>query len=233
VEHFEQQMWFLRNFGFRPISIDEFYQIKIGNKKPRGKEVLVTFDDGNETYLQYALPILERYQIPSVNFLVWVPLVKKEHGSMSLEAAKHFAGHPLITFGVHSLTHPNLAEINYEQAKAEIIDSKRNLEEALGKPMHYFTYPSGFFNDQPVELVRQAGYRLAFTTSGKHLRGRPETIYTIKRIKIPDKYNLLAFWFAISGVRESFKRIAGYFHQLTVNKQNDKLSTYESAPAAM
>ncbi len=233
VEHFDQQMWFLRTFGFRPISIDEFYEIKIGKTKPKGKEVLVTFDDGNETYLQYALPVMERYQIPSVNFLVWDSLVKKEHGSMSLEDAKRFASNPLITFGSHTLSHPNLTEITAEQAETEIVNSKRNLEQALGKPMNYFTYPLGFFNDQIVEFVQEAGYRLAFTTSRKRLQGKQETLYSVTRTKVHPKHNLFFFWAYLAGLVDFGNRVDAFFHQLTVNKQNDKLNVYEPVPKAM
>ena len=213
VENFGQQMWFLRTFGFRPISIDEFYEIKTGKTKPRGKEVLITFDDGNETYLQYALPILERYQIPSMNSLVWDFLVRKEHGSMSLEDAKRFASNPLITFGAHSLTHSNLTEITSEQARSEVIDSKKNLEQALGKPVNYFTYPLGFFNDQIVEFVQEAGYRLAFTTSRKRLQGGSESLFAVTRIKVHPKHNLFFFWAYLAGLVDFGKG------QLTHNKR--------------
>lgn len=230
VEHFERQMWFLRTFGFRLVSVDEFYEIKTGKAKPKGKEVLVTFDDGNETYWQYALPVLERYRIPSVNFLVWDSLVQKEHGSMSLEEAKQFSEHPLVTFGSHSLTHPNLAEIPLDQAKAEIIDSRRNLEEALGRPVHYFTYPGGFLNDRVVELVREGGYRLGFTTSKRRLQGKPESLYSVTRIKVHPQHNLFIFWSYLAGLVDFGKGVDSFFHQLTVDKQNDKLNVYEPAP---
>ena len=233
VEHFNSQMWFLRTFGFRPITIDEFYQIKTGKVKPKGKEVLVTFDDGNETYLQYALPVLERYQIPSINFLVWNFLVQKENGSMSLEDAKRFLNHPLITFGSHSLTHPKLTEIPPEQAKTEVVEAKKNLEQALGKPMNYFAYPLGFFNDQIIEFVDEADYQLAFTTSRKRLERRKESLFTVVRIKVHPRYNLFIFWAYLTGLVDFGNRVDTLFHQLTVNKQSVKLNVYEPAPKAM
>src|SRR3989338_414495 len=85
VETFEKQMRFLKTFGFRPISLDEFYAIEMSLTEAKGKQLVITVDDGNETYLQYALPILERYGFPSVNFVIWNNLVGKESGSMSLD----------------------------------------------------------------------------------------------------------------------------------------------------
>jgi peptidoglycan/xylan/chitin deacetylase (PgdA/CDA1 family) len=233
VEHFDAQMWFLKTFGFRPITIDEFYLIKSGRIKPKGKEILVTFDDGNETYLQYALPILERYQIPSVNFLVWDFLVRKEHGSMSLDDAKQYAQHPLISFGSHSMTHPKLIEISLDQAQNEINQSKINLENALRKPISYFVYPSGLFNEDISRLTKEADYLLAFTTGRKRLKGKEETLFTLTRIKVHPKDNLLIFYIYLTGLYDLGKRIDLFFHQLTGYKQSDKLNLYESAQKAM
>ena len=50
---------------------------------------------------------------------------------MSLEDAKRFLNHPLITFGSHSLTHPKLTEIPPEQAKTEVVEAKKNLEQGV------------------------------------------------------------------------------------------------------
>jgi peptidoglycan/xylan/chitin deacetylase (PgdA/CDA1 family) len=233
VENFEAQMRFLKKFGFRPIAVDEFYLIKTRKIKPQGKEVLVTFDDGNETYLKYALPILERYQIPSVNFLVWDALVKKEHGSMGLEDAVRFSKHALVTFGSHTLTHPNLLELNSNQARSEIFESKQNLEQALRKPVEYFTYPSGFLNEETLALVEEAGYRLAYTTSKKRLQSRPESLFSITRVKVHPRHNLLIFWANLAGFSDFGKSIERFFHQLTGYKQSDKLNVYEPAQKAL
>ena len=231
VDDFRKQMWFLKTFGYRRVNLDELYEIKIGRSRPRGREVVVTFDDGNETYLQYALPIMERYHIQSVNFLIWNYLKQKDHGSMNLEDVKRISNHPLVTLGSHTLTHPNLVEINRESARREVFESKENLEKALGKPIYYFSYPAGFCDPETIKLVEEAGYRLAFTTSRKHLNGQPETPYSLIRIKVSPRQNLLVFWANISGLIHFAKEIDSWFHQLTVNIRSGTLRDYRLRPA--
>ena len=213
--HFERQMKFLTLMGFHPITLNELFEIKMGIKKPRGREVVITFDDGNETFIPFALPILEKYHVPAANFLVSESLRYQTHGSMSLDDAKQISTHPLVTLGSHTLTHPNLTRVSLDQAANEIELSKRNLEEALSQQIEYLSYPEGFHHEGLMEMVRKAGYKLAFTTSRKRLSGRSETPYSMTRLKVNANENLLMYWFDLSGLTAFFERVAAIFHQLT------------------
>jgi peptidoglycan/xylan/chitin deacetylase (PgdA/CDA1 family) len=74
------------------------------------------------------------------------------------------AGHLI---GSHTLTHPNLAYVDQETQWREILESKIQLEEKLGWPVDYFSYPNPImcpnFTDRTVESTRRAGYKLAVT----------------------------------------------------------------------
>ncbi len=50
------------------------------------------------------------------------------------------AGHEI---GAHTLTHPALAELPPERARAEIFDSRKLLEDRFGVPVRHFCYPYG------------------------------------------------------------------------------------------
>lgn len=226
IEDFERQMWFLKTFGYRTISIDEYYKIKTGKRKARGKEILITFDDGHHSYLEHALPILERYQLKSVNFLIWRRLINNWKDYINLNEAKELSLNPLVELEAHSITHPNLTKVSLSRAKDEIVQSKEYLEKALGKEVKYFCYPEGSFNPDLMEVVREAGYRMAFRTSLK-LKSYPETPYSITRIKISPKYNLFVVWFYISGLAYYVKKIDHFFHRLTLRILNGKLNAYK------
>lgn len=199
VEHFNQQMWLLRSLHFRPISLNTYYEILKGKQKPSGKEVVITFDDGNRSYLEYALPVLRKYQIPSANFLIYDEL-KKGGASLTLKQAKELAKDPLVTFGSHTLSHPDLKESNPERVQYEIRESKLRLEKLLSTPVYYFCYPGGILNDFAMKTVAEAGYRLAVTTSYKRLEGRNVTNFSIPRMKICPGDDLFVFWLKVSGL---------------------------------
>lgn len=233
AEEFERQMWLLRTFGFKPITLDQLYEIYSGKAKPRWRQIVITFDDGNETYMQYALPVMEHYGIPSVNFVVWEFLQNRDHGSMSLSDVQKLARRPLVTIGSHSLSHQTLPTLDHNHAESEIVESKIRLEQALGKAVPYFCYPTGAFTSREVVLVQKAGYRLAFTTSVKSLGNYPETFYSLTRSKVSPKDNLFGFWLRASGLDYCVARVKHWFRQLTGSMRNDKLNVYELAPKTM
>ena len=72
--------------------------------------------------------------------------------------ALHGAG---IEIGAHSVTHPDLSTLTYEEAKAELERSKRELEEMLGAPVEVAAYPYGRASAETVRAARDAGFRAA------------------------------------------------------------------------
>lgn len=203
---FAFQMAFLRFFKYRVISLDELSEIKRGLRRPEARSVAITFDDGNYTILDNAYPVLKRYAYPVAVFVVSESVKGTLHGSMSAEQVRQLAREDWITIGSHSKTHPLLSRMDDAAAAGEIEDSKKYLEELLGKPVYYLSYPSGDYDLRVAGIVKQAGYRLAFTTSYKKLVGSDEGLYALTRIKINHvSDNPFVFWFQISGLYQIFK----------------------------
>jgi len=71
-----------------------------------------------------------------------------------------------ISFGSHSVTHPILSRLSIDEARIEICESKRIIEERLGVRVRSFAYPSGRkidFNEKIKDILREAGYSCALT----------------------------------------------------------------------
>ncbi|MHC4570462.1 MAG: polysaccharide deacetylase family protein [Planctomycetota bacterium] len=82
---------------------------------------------------------------------------------MSWQQIKEMSDHGM-DFGSHSLTHPFLINLNVNKLKDEIVGSKVAIEEALGRPVEFFSYPYGKFNEEVVKVVEQAKFLGACTT---------------------------------------------------------------------
>ena len=71
--------------------------------------------------------------------------------------------------GAHTVHHPILNECTRAQARAEIGDSKDELEAIIGGRVHSFAYPNGRPNEdygrEHVAMVKALGYTSAVTTS--------------------------------------------------------------------
>lgn len=74
-----------------------------------------------------------------------------------------------MLIGSHTLTHLNLPNADPEDARREIAESKKVLEEQLGAPIRHFSYPNSgpyeYFNAQIREFVIESGYDSSSTSN--------------------------------------------------------------------
>ena len=170
---FKKQMAYLKRAGYRVIGLDDLTNcIKNGTTLPQ-KSIAITFDDGFADNYDNAFSVLKEHGFTATMFVA-SQLVGRTNEWMQEEgfpARKLLGWKELkdmskngITIGSHTTTHASLIDIETESARQEIINSKSELEDALGKPVRFFAYPYGRFNQQIEELVAEAGYLGACST---------------------------------------------------------------------
>ena len=87
-----------------------------------------------------------------------------------------------MEFGAHTVTHPILPNVeDPESVYSEIADSKKRIEQELGRNVPHFCYPNGDFNDTVLQAVERCGFQTAVTTrSGLNTLSEPR--YLLKRL---------------------------------------------------
>lgn len=73
----------------------------------------------------------------------------------------------IVEIGAHTVTHPLLACLPPDRQRAEILDSRKRLQELTGKAIDLFAYPYGSvgaFNQHSISVLRDAGFLAACTT---------------------------------------------------------------------
>ena len=167
---FDRQLAELRGAGFASTSLGGV----VGRDGNPDRRIAITFDDGFANVLQNAAEPLARHRYKAIEFLVayrigqfneWeIREGEAREPLMDMAQIKDWlaAGHEV---GSHTLTHPMLTQISPEQAREEIFDSKKSLEDLFGVPIRHFCYPYGDWNPALRDLVREAGYQTASTTN--------------------------------------------------------------------
>lgn len=92
----------------------------------------------------------------------------------------------LITLGSHTCSHPSLRCLEEEEQIKEIVESKEVLEEIIKKEIEIFSYPFGsrdHYSDKTVEIVKDAGYKMAFSVSNTTV-GIERNCYEIPRCTV-------------------------------------------------
>lgn len=177
VETFRRQMEYLKKHQ-SCVSLDE----AIDGMRPSGKNeandcFVITFDDGYRDNYTQAFPILRSLDLPATIYLVtdfigketefpWVrKLGSPTYQILDWEQVYEMA-EAGIQFGIHTASHPSLANLSREEQRAEILKSKVTLEEKLGREAVHFCYPYGSradFNEDTLSVLKELQFHSATT----------------------------------------------------------------------
>lgn len=87
-----------------------------------------------------------------------------------------------IEFGSHGLNHNILTRKGVSVSK-ELLKSKEEIEQHLGKKITSISYPNGDYNKEVIEEVKSSGYEIAFGTQNGFM-APDDNLFTIKRVNI-------------------------------------------------
>lgn len=85
-------------------------------------------------------------------------------GVMSWEELSEVVASGDVEVGSHTLDHYRLDCLSEDEIRRQLRESKTLIERKLGIDCQTFCYPNGNFNDVATRLVKEEGYRAAFTT---------------------------------------------------------------------
>jgi len=121
-----------------------------------------TFDDGNASDFEYALPILSSRALRG-RFFITVGWIGNKQGFMGWQQLKRLcdAGHII---GGHGWSHALLTHCSPKELDRELRASRETLEDRLAVPVTTMSLPGGRFNRQVLAACRQAGYTQVFTS---------------------------------------------------------------------
>jgi peptidoglycan/xylan/chitin deacetylase (PgdA/CDA1 family) len=110
------------------------------------------------------------------------------HFLMTQEEVKRMSSSASAVIGAHTHNHPALAVLNYEEQLAEMLQSKKLLEDLTGQEIVHFSYPYGSkadFNDETVRAARTVGFKMVCSNYYGQVH-RWTDPYRIPRILIRD-----------------------------------------------
>ena len=146
------------------ISEDRFHRcLDVVASLPDPSAVLISFDDGNASDHDIALPVLVEHGLKA-DFFVLTGRIGQQ-GSVTPDGlrALHRAG---MGVGSHGINHLNWREVSADVLRAELEGSRRGLAEICGGAIDRASVPFGRYNGRVVEAVRAAGYQRLATNDG-------------------------------------------------------------------
>jgi len=127
---------------------------------PGGKTHALTLSyDDAQIHDRRFVELLNKYGIRST-FHINSGKLDTENFVSAKEVSELYKGHEIAA---HTVNHPFLTHLPYEQIVSEILDDRRYLEDLAGVPVRGFSYPFGHFNDKIVALLPACGIDYART----------------------------------------------------------------------
>lgn len=186
VSAFEQQMKYLSDNNFYFPSWQEVEDYIDGKKTLPDKSVVVTIDDGDQTYIKYAIPIIEKYNVKATSFVVtsWNgDYLPKQYRSSHMDFQSH--SHDMHRAGANGKG--RFVNLSYKEALEDVTKSKNMIGNCT-----VFCYPFGHYNDTAIKTLKDAGYRLAFTTKGGRVyKGSKK--FELPRVRMSKGISMSAF----------------------------------------
>ena len=181
-DDFDTQMKYLSENGYHTISPDELYDSLAGTGELPDNPVMITFDDGYEDNYANAYPILKKYGFKATIFVVTSFLDKNKKGYMSWDQAREMDANG-ISIQSHTVDHKSMTDLTDDQLRMELVDSKKKAEKELGHLVNYMAYPTGTYNLHIAQMVKEAGYKAAFTIKYGNV-DKASNIYALERVPI-------------------------------------------------
>lgn len=127
------------------------------------EDVVITFDDGNASDLELALPALRARGLTATFFVIAgrlvVPRFLDGAGVRALAAAG-------MEIGCHGMHHRRWRGLDQSALREELVEAKAILEQTVEKAVTQAACPFGSYDRGVLRALRRCGYHHVFTSDG-------------------------------------------------------------------
>lgn len=187
IHDFEEQLKYLTENNYYFPTWEEVKNYIDGKSCLPAHSIVITVDDGDKTFFDLAVPIIEKYDVKVTSFVVtsWIEDSNylKQFDSNKIIFESH--SHDMHRSGTDGKG--RFLSLSHDEAYSDVTTSQSFIGSSK-----VFCYPFGHYNDSCVQVLKDAGYNLAFTT--KYGRVRPgDKPYELSRIRMSKGDSLKTF----------------------------------------
>ncbi len=200
-EAFREQMEWLKIGGYSALSLKALYENRVEHAPLPRRPVVITFDDGFEDCMEFAVPTLIENHFTATFYVVaglidqtsrWLerkrgielPMMRWS-SIQDLEAAG-------LSCGAHGMSHANLTTVAPATCRQDLQQSRAVLEDRLGHEVRDLAYPYGAYDETVRAIAVECGYRTACSV-------RPgwsppdDDLMALRRIHVQGEFSLADF----------------------------------------
>jgi peptidoglycan/xylan/chitin deacetylase (PgdA/CDA1 family) len=181
-EEFAAQMHALAQAGFHAVTMDQMLASWTrGTPLPKGKPIVVSFDNGYQSQLTEALPVLRRLGWVGVENIQLTGLPPSQGGLSEAQVSE------LVTDGweldTQGISHADLITLGPAALRDQVAVARGEVQRRYRVPVNWFCYPSGHYNATVIAAVKASGY-VGSTTVVPGWASPGEDRYRLPRLRV-------------------------------------------------
>ena len=184
ISDFEAQMKYLSENDFYFPTWDEVENYIDGKTELPEKSVVITVDDGDPSFFELGVPIIQKYNVQATSFVVayW-------YGDVAQNKEKNisYQSHSYDMHKAGSNGKGVMLSWDYER----MVEDLKTSQEVLGGA-NIFCYPFGQFNELDKKALKDTGFKLAFTTQGGRVK-KGTSKYELPRVRVAGTTSMESF----------------------------------------
>lgn len=180
----EEEIKYLSDNNFYATTMEDFYLFVTGKIQLPEKSVLITIDDG--WYVSRMRTILEKYQMIGTLFLIGWLASPDDYKSDYIEIHSH-------TWDMHT---PGVCNGSHGGGilcldENKVLEDLKKSRESLNNT-EFFCYPFYEYNTRAIDLLKQAGFKMAFAGGGRKAKVGDD-LYIIPRFPLSNSTSINTF----------------------------------------
>ena len=205
IQSVRQHLQWLWENQYVTLTMDELYEWLNGNIELPARCVVLTSDDGQDNFFELLQPELHKYGFVATSFVItaWRKNLPYKLTLPNIELHSHT--HNMHRGTVEKGTPSNRGMMQGVTVEYGVKDLKKSSEKLGGS--QYFAYPFGTYGGNSKEILKQAGFRLAFTTASGVVK-RGDDPLQLKRLRVSGSLRERGFMFLIRNpeVEKKYKK---------------------------
>lgn len=213
----EGDLAYLRKHGYETISVQQLLAYANGDATLPEKPIMITFDDGQESFLAYGLPLLEKYDMCAVLAIIGSVAdcyTKTEDHNLrysyfSWPVLAELNTSPYVELAVHTYDMHNLkkrlgcnikpgesSELYATRLNQDLGFAESRFRAYIGEVPLAFAYPFGYRCCEAKSILCSRGYKVLFTCTNRvnHLHGDPRELLELGRFNRPNGMSRAQFF---------------------------------------
>lgn len=157
-ENFDAQIKYLIDNDYKFVKLSDAFKTFASSvsSSPYDKTLALTFDDAPRDFYTNAYPVLKKYNVPAVLYVINQDIGKR--GSVTWDMLKQFDNEGLVEIGVHTMNHVRLVGLKPQAAYYQMAKSKELLEAGLNTKIETTAYPFGSFDKDVEKQAKGIGF---------------------------------------------------------------------------